>query len=228
MEPILGGSHLIFPPEEMDSDGSDYTQSSAEEDDESINSGNCDMEIDTFPMSRILRKCNIVFDPPKQPSWKEMSLETLKGLIQQHRETGTVRRFLCAIDPDSNYYDGCYFEIEREEDIPSTQGLAENEKVQVRRYLSYKKYYTMLCFACADPDGKRGESKIKLILQTAKRLQVNMRTFVATSSFRRSSPHTSWQECSGAAPMMMTLSVLKLSRVFFSKQQRKLRKVLRD
>jgi len=214
-----------------------------------------------------------------------MSLETLKGLIQQHRETGTVRRFLCAIDPDSNYYDGCYFEIEREEDIPSTQGLAENEKVQVRRYLSYKKYYTMLCFACADPDGKRGESKIKLILQTAKRLQVNMRTFVATfgqSSFRRSSPHTSWQECSGgkqsttamhtllfnthatkeslrmicnawpravyirgdeedctntilmhltydtAAPMMMTLSVLKLSQVFFSKQQRKLRKVPRD
>ena len=85
---IVDGRHLIFAEEDMNSDGSDYVPSGQEEDDESsFNSDNHDMEIDTFPMSRIiLSKCNMVFIPPQQPNWSEISVETLRGLIQKHRD----------------------------------------------------------------------------------------------------------------------------------------------
>lgn len=128
---------------------SDYTlpSSSEDSDDESINSDNYDMEIDTFPMSRRLRKVDIVFVPTQQPKWREMSLESLKSLIQQHRATGTVRKFLVGIDTESQFYEGEYFELERQ-DIPSTEGLAVGEKVVAARYLQVKTYYTMLAFAC--------------------------------------------------------------------------------
>ena len=59
-----------------------------------------------------------MFDPPKQPDWSEMTVEILKELTQRHRETSTVNKFLCKIDIDSNFYDGSYCEIDRE-DIPS-------------------------------------------------------------------------------------------------------------
>jgi hypothetical protein len=65
------------------------------------------------------------------------------------------------------------------------------------RHLSKKIYHTMLGFACVDPDGERGEAKIKLILQTAKHLQTNMRTFTATFSrkhMQRDAMHCPWQE----------------------------------
>ncbi|KAL7539883.1 hypothetical protein ACHAXR_009690 [Thalassiosira sp. AJA248-18] len=189
-------SHLEFAPEEMASDGSDYMRSSEEEDNMSINSENYDMEIDTFPKSRILRRCNAVFDPPKQPDWSEMSLEALEDLIQQHRESRTVRHFLCEIDTESEYYQGYYFDIDRK-DIPSTRGLAANEKVQVVRYLKQKIYYTMLGFACMDRDGERREAKIKLILQTAKLHQIKMRKFLATYGeirLSRSSRRDHWQK----------------------------------
>jgi len=78
-----------------------------------------------------------------------MSVETLKGLIQQHREARTVRKFLCAIDTESDHYDACYSDINKT-DIPSSDDLEPNEKVQVTRYLLGKTYRTMLGFACVD------------------------------------------------------------------------------
>jgi hypothetical protein len=104
---IVDGRHLIFAEEDMNSDGSDYVPSGQEEDDESsLNSDNHDMEIDTFPMSKIiLRKCNMVFIPPEQPNWSEISVETLRGLIQKH------------------HYEGSYSEINIEV-IPSMTDLA--------------------------------------------------------------------------------------------------------
>jgi len=122
---IVDGRHLIFAEEDMNSDGSDYVPSGQEEDDESsLNSDNHDMEIDTFPMSRIIfSKCNMVFIPPQQPNWSEISVETLRGLIQKHRETETVRVFLCEIHTDSHYYEGSYSEINIEV-IPSMTDLA--------------------------------------------------------------------------------------------------------
>jgi hypothetical protein len=83
-----------------------------------LNSDNYHIEIDTFPMSRILSKCNMVFIPPEQPNWSEISVETLRGLIQKYRETETVRVFLCETHTESHYYEGTYSEINREA-IPS-------------------------------------------------------------------------------------------------------------
>ena len=193
---IDDGCHLIFAEEDMNSDGSDYVPSGDEEDDESLNSDNYDMEIDTFPMSRILSKCKMVFIPPEQPNWSEISVETLRGLIQKHRETETVRVFLCEIDTDSQYYEGYYSDINREI-IPSMTGLAAGEKVEAKRYLRTKHYRTMLDYACRDQVGERGEAKIKLILDTAKRYQINMRLFLATYEnieITWNSSHNSWQE----------------------------------
>ncbi len=68
------------------------------------------------------------------------------------------------------------------EDIPSLDDLEEDERVQVSRYLSKKVHRTMLGYACIDPDGERGEAKIKLILETARYYQANMRSLLASYS----------------------------------------------
>lgn len=227
----LGGDHLIFSADDVDSEGSDYQpldaskrimeeDASTEVDNESINSENYDMEIDTCPESlsymgrdgdmldkwysdsadleeRIAQTVNVAFDPPKRTNCSEMSVETLKGLIQQHRQTRTVRDFLCSIDTESDHYDACYSDISEDHIPSSSDDMEPNEKVLVTRYLLGKTYRTMLGFACVDQDGERGEAKIKSILQTAKCLLTDMRTFLAVFNLKhlkRKSRHDPWEE----------------------------------
>eukprot|EP00984_Skeletonema_dohrnii_P014013 scaffold5863_cov90-Skeletonema_dohrnii-CCMP3373.AAC.1 len=66
----------------MESDGSDYEDSPMNTDDddvrsdESINSGNYDMHMeDCTPMSYMVQKFNVVFDPPDRPRWSEISVD---------------------------------------------------------------------------------------------------------------------------------------------------------
>ena len=175
------------------SDGSDYDislnscNSVAEEDSEddigSINSTNYHNEIDgVFPEERILQHCDIEYVPPKGTDGSKMSVEHLWQLIEQHRQTRTVKKFLCDIDTESDFFDAVYTDIDTSNvDI---HNLPNNEKPTVKSYLISKTYCTMLGFACLDTDGPRGEEKIRLILDTAKQYLINMRLFMATFSKR--------------------------------------------
>jgi len=175
------------------SDGSDYDislnscNSVAEEDSEddigSINSTNYHNEIDgIFPEERILQHCDIEYVPPKGTDGSKLSVERLRELIEQHRQTRTVKKFLCDIDTESGLFDAEYTDIDTSNvDI---HNLPNNEKPVVKSYLISKTYCTMLGFACLDPNGPRGEEKIRLILDTARRYHINLRLFLATFSKR--------------------------------------------
>ena len=116
--------------------------------------------------------------PPKGTDGSKMSVERLRELIEQHRQTRTVKKFLCGIDTESNFFDAEYTDIDTSNVIDIQFGTAK-----VKSYLS-KTYCTMLGYACLDPVGPRGEEKIRLILDTAKQYHINMRLFMATFSKR--------------------------------------------
>ena len=114
-----GGRHLVFSEDDMASDGSDWADpgsaSCSEED--SINSDNYDMEIDTFPDSRFHEKVEIIHIPPLNRP-RSMSVQELESLIDQHRQSGTVIDFLCGIDTKSNLlYEGSYFSYDKFKDV---------------------------------------------------------------------------------------------------------------
>ena len=124
----------------------------------------------------------IDYVPPKGTDGSKISVERLRELIEQHRQTRTVKKFLCDIDTESNFYDARYTDIDTSNvDI---HNLLNNEKPTVKSYLISKTYCTMLGYACLDSDGPRGEEKIRLILDTAKQYHINMRLFLATFNKR--------------------------------------------
>jgi len=112
----------------------------------------------------MIQKFNVVFDPPDQPKWRQMSVDKLKQLIEEHRHDNSVLKFLCGVDTESEYFEGKFFEIEQE-DIPPTRELKRGDSVEIERYYKEKIYYSMIGFACKDSDGARGEAKIRVILK---------------------------------------------------------------
>jgi len=114
---------FVFSAESMESDGSDYVDSpmstdTDERSDESINSCNYNMQMeDCTQVSYVIQKFNVVFNPLDQPRWREMSVDKLKQLIEEHRHDNSGLKFLCGVDTESEYFEGNFFEIEQE-DIP--------------------------------------------------------------------------------------------------------------
>eukprot|EP00984_Skeletonema_dohrnii_P014014 scaffold5863_cov90-Skeletonema_dohrnii-CCMP3373.AAC.2 len=117
-------------------------------------------------------------------------------MIDEHRHDNSVLKFLCGIDTESEYFEGVFFQIDQD-DIPPTRGLKRGNTVEIDRYYKEKRYYNMLGFACQDPDGARGEAKIRVILDTARRLQANMPVLLSTvckKFFSRIGWNYEWEE----------------------------------
>lgn len=81
------------------------------------------------------------------------------GALAQHEQAGTLCHFLTTINDNGDMYMPFYSWPRDLDDTPS---------------LNVKIFYSVLDFACLDTDGPRGEEKIHMIIEAAKRMNIPM------------------------------------------------------
>ncbi|KAL3939152.1 MAG: hypothetical protein SGBAC_006078 [Bacillariaceae sp.] len=169
------------------SDGSDYGS---------------DMEEDDFSSATEVSAC---FEPeflpilPK-PSWPDPSLisvEQLDATIKAHFRNSTLRRALTQIETG-----GAIFIPHFSEPSLIPEGYFTNSEVldeaqdKLRRTpkLTMKTCGTMLHYACHDPDAKRGEEKIKLILKAATTVDLSVARICSINEVHLVPRNARWEE----------------------------------
>lgn len=152
--------HDLLQKEDSDSDDSDYQMSDVSDEPFSLD----DYEVEFVEPLR-----------PHVPSPHEISVLELCQQLSSHSKNLTVGTFLTKVitEEDSDYIGVVKYtsEIGRElPEAPSGDGPTTLGEYWIRS----KAYGTPLHHACQDPDGKRGEEKIRIILSAAQTAEVEM------------------------------------------------------
>ena len=116
--------------------------------------------------------------PPPYPAFPEpdqMSVEQLETKIRNHREAHTLIFYLTTVDTDTldNAVQHMTFNT-YSRSLQFVEGSSE-QFVEGEYHVTGMSYGTPLHHACRDSDGKRGEEKIRMILNAAKSVGADIR-----------------------------------------------------
>ena len=115
---------------------------------------------------------------PAFPEPDQMSVEQLETKIRNHREAHTLIFYLTTVDTDTldNAVQHMKFNT-YSRSLQFVEGSSE-QFVEGEYEVTGMSYGTPLHHACRDPDGKRGEEKIRMILNAAKSVGADIRVLL--------------------------------------------------